>query len=230
MASESGEWARERAGDASLDERLAIRRGVYTMVDALVDGFLARLEQGGFAEATRRELAGRRFEAGHAVFAEAIAVAFPQYARLAKASFDGRGGGLRERDGRDRREGDTDFDPYRIEPTGFDFQDYELAETGQTVEIVVLLESLDCYNEIVRMFYEGSADEVHELEQVRRHFQKRYRDLVTLEELKAANRPDQASVDADAPPKARAVAQVDPAAEDTVVDVIRRLLNAARWQ
>lgn len=166
------------------------------MVDALVDGFLARLENGGFQEATRRHLAGRRFDEAHAVYAEAIGVAFPQYARLAKSGLDGDALQLprRERntadENRTRGEADTERDPYRVAPVGLDFDAEELADTRQTVEIVVLLESLDCYNEIVRMFYAGDADEVHELEGVRRQFQKRYRNLVTLEELKAAPRPE----------------------------------------
>ena len=37
------------------------------------------------------------------------------------------------------------------------------------------------------MFHEGSADEVHELKQVRRRFQTRYHGIVSLEEIRLAN-------------------------------------------
>ena len=182
---------RERAAEGTLEERLAIRRGIYTAIGGIVDGFLARLDRDDFETATRRHAIDQRFGEGQVVLGEAIGKAFPQYARLARSRL----GAIDQRSGYSvvpvREAEHTSRDPYRTIDYAIDDNEFDNAVASGFVESVVLSEALACYNEIVEMFHAGTADEVHELEDVRRRFQASYRDLVTLAELKAKGEPQE---------------------------------------
>lgn len=180
-SSRHGERAREALalGAATHAQRLAIKRAVYKVVDSMVDGFLWRLQGGGFEPATRGQVLRKRFGRGQVVLERALVEAFPRYKALAGADVDK--GVLRSRgdDVAARADRDTEVDSYRS--INFEIADAGTADTGLTVESVVLIEALALYNEIVDRFDRGAADEVQELEELRESFKARYRDLVSVD-------------------------------------------------
>jgi hypothetical protein len=167
-------------GNATPEDRMAIKRAVYKVVDSIIEGVLFRMHTTEFEAATLNQVAERRFDRGQVVLEQALIEAFPRYADMAASDVDSKVGFKSTDRVRDREGDDTGSDPYRT--IHYEVDTLEPGPTADaTVERVVLAEALAVYNEIVELFRRGLADEEHELEALRLEVRARYKDLVEVD-------------------------------------------------